>query len=153
MDPVYAHLTLNHVPVIGTLIALVLLAGAFLRRSDELARAALWLLVVMSLFGVVAFLTGEPAEERVEHLPGFSENAIHEHEEAAEPTLIAIIVMGVAALGALVAFWKKPQLPRWVVVAVLVAALVCAGLLGWTARLGGQIRHTEVGAAPAPDRD
>ena len=41
------------------------------------------------------FLTGEPAEEVVGHLPGISEQAIEEHEEAAE---VAAIVTGFAGL-------------------------------------------------------
>jgi len=152
IDGLYAHLLLNHIPVIGTVIALPLLIAAFLRRSNELARAALVLLVAMSIVGAVVFYTGEPAEDRVEKLPGFSKEVIHEHEEAGEKAMFAIPALGVVSLGGLLAYRKRPELPRWFVALVLAIALATLGLTAWTAQLGGKIRHTELEAAPAPQQ-
>lgn len=71
--------------------------------------------------------------------------------EAAEASLIATGVAGVLALVAL-GVYRRRALPRWVTGAAFAAALVASTLLGWTANLGGRIRHAEIGgtaAAPA----
>jgi uncharacterized membrane protein len=146
MNAIHLHLLLNHVPVIGAVIGVALLVGALARRSDELGKAALALFVVLASISAVVFLTGEPAEELVEKLPGFSEALTHQHEEVAEVALFAMIAVGVfSALGLLV-FRKRPM-ARWVTPAALALSLVAAGLMGYAANLGGMIRHTEIRSA------
>ncbi len=143
MNTVHLHLLLNHVPVIGAVLGLLLLGVAFLRRSDELARVALGAFAFLGAVSVVVFLTGEPAEELVEKLPGFSEALTERHEEAA---LVATIVMGVVGFLSLtgLAVFRARALARWVVPAAFVLALGATATMGYAANLGGQIRHTEI---------
>jgi hypothetical protein len=144
MSWAHIHLALSHVPVIGLLIVLLLLAVARVRRSTELTRASYVLLVLMAASAVVVYLTGEPAEELVENLPGFSEAIVEEHEEVA---LIATIGMGGLGLIALVGLirFRAPRIePAWYGRGVLLLALLMGGLMAWTANLGGQIRHSEI---------
>lgn len=143
MNLVHLHLLLNHVPVIGTVLIAVLLAWALLRDSSELGKISLGLLGLLAAVAVVVYLTGEPAEELVEELPGISEPIMERHEEIA---LVATIVMGVVgalALGALAAFRRRP-LPRGLTGLALIATLGTAAVMGYTANLGGQIRHSEI---------
>lgn len=149
MNAAHVHLLLNHVPVIGTVFGILLFAVARVRRSDELTRVGLGFFVLLALVAIVVYLTGEPVEHLVEDLPGISEPAIERHEEA---SLVATIVLGafgaVAALG-LLAF-RRRALPRWLTTAALLLSLVPSAFMAWAANLGGQIRHTEIGAgAPA----
>ena len=90
------------------------------------------------------FLTGEPAEEVVEHLPGISEPAIGEHEEAAEVAAIVTGLAGLLGLWLLVARRGGRQAPTWLLAATFVVALVAAGLMARAANLGGYIRHPEI---------
>jgi hypothetical protein len=151
MNPAHAHLVLNHIPVVGTIIGLIVLAYGMLRRSHEVRMAACFVLVLVALLAIPTFLTGEPAEELVEELPGVSHDVIHEHEEAAELAIWVIEIMGVAALVALLWNWKRGAVPAWLITVVLVTALAAVGTMGWTANLGAKIRHPEItGAPPAP---
>ena len=156
MNSIHLHLLLNHVPVIGAVFGVFLLAAAFARRSDELGKAALGLFALLAATSVVVFLTGEPAEELVEKLPGFSEAITERHEDVA---LIAVVSMGLTGLFCLItlAVFRKRPLARWVTPVALVISLGVAGLMGYTANLGGQIRHTEIrttaAAAPTGDAD
>jgi uncharacterized membrane protein len=156
MSAVHLHLMLNHLPVVGSLIGILLLAVALLRRSSELAEVTLGLFGLLGAASLAVFLTGEPAEELVEKLPGFSESITHAHEEVAEFATIVMVGFGVLALGALAAF-RRHALPRWVTAGGLALALVAGGLMGYTGYLGGQVRHTEVragaGATPAGDQE
>jgi hypothetical protein len=63
-----------------------------------------------------------------------------------------IAAFGALALGALMVF-RARSLPRWIVVSSFVGMLAVAGVMGWTANLGGQIRHTEIaGGGPGAER-
>lgn len=149
MNTVHIHLLLNHVPVIGTLLGIVLIAWAILRSSTEVARTALALFVILAPIALVVYLTGEPVEHLVERLPGVTEGAIEAHEEAATIATVALGGLGVVALWALV-YFRRRVLPRAVLLIVLVYSLAVGGLMAWTANLGGQIRHTEIRAAAPP---
>jgi formate hydrogenlyase subunit 3/multisubunit Na+/H+ antiporter MnhD subunit len=143
MSFVHLHLLLNHVPMIGTLFVLVLLAVAFWKRSDAMGKLALVLLVGISLVTAIVFLTGEPAEEAVENVAGVSEAVIHRHEDAANVALVGASLLGAFSVALLVWYRRRP-LPRWTVGASLMAVLSASGVMAWTANLGGQIRHTEI---------
>ena len=144
MSWAHIHLALNHVPVIGLLIALLLLAVATLRRSAELTRVSYALLVLLAATTVVVYLTGEPAEELVENLPGFSEALVEEHEEVALIATIGMGVLGLVALVGLIRFRPPWIAPAWYGRGVLLLALLMGGVMVWTANLGGQIRHSEI---------
>lgn len=151
MSRVHLHLLLNHVPVIGMIIGLCLLAWAVFRTDHELGRVTLGLFAILAVVALATFLTGEPAEEAVEGLAGVSEGAIERHEEAALLATIALGVLGALSLAALVRF-RRRALPLRVMRLLLVMALVPAVAMGWAANLGGQIRHTELRAGePASD--
>lgn len=100
MDPLYVHLVLNHFPVIGTLIGIALLGLGFASRSDAVKRASLVILLGMAIMTIPVYLTGEPAEERVENAGGVSQPVIEEHEEAAKFAFAAMGFAGIIALGA-----------------------------------------------------
>jgi len=154
MDPLYVHLLINHVPLIGTIGSVLLLAAAFFTRSKDLATAGLVGVVLVALATIPTYLTGEPAEERVEHLAGFSRDAIHEHEDAGKFAIIAMEIAGVVALAALVMSRRRPTSRVWLGVTLLVS-LWGLSVVARTAYLGGKIRHTEVhgAAAASDDRD
>ena len=143
MSPVHLHLLLNHVPVIGLIIVIFVLAAGFARRNDGIAKLGLVMLVGAALVTIAVYLTGEPAEEAIENLAGVSETLIHSHEEAAEAAFIATSIAGAAALALLLAY-RRRQLARWALGASLALTLVVSGRMAWTANLGGQIRHTEI---------
>jgi uncharacterized membrane protein len=136
---------LNHFPVLGTLFGLVLLAWGIVRRNDSLQRAALLTFTVVALIAIPVYLTGEPAEEAVEHLAGTAESAIKPHEDAALISFIAMELLGALALGTLLLSRTRFN-PALVVRSALAVAVVTGGLMAWTANLGGRIRHGEVGA-------
>ena len=144
MDFVHLHLMASHIPVIGILLLVPLIAFALVRRSDELGKVSLWGLAFVAGAAVAVYLTGEPTEEGVESLAGISKSMIEQHEELA---LVATIVLGVVGLLALVALFRsrKRPLSRGIVVAALFSVIAISALFGWTANLGGKIRHSEIG--------
>jgi uncharacterized membrane protein len=152
MSPVHIHLLLNHLPVIGTIVAIALLSWALVRRSAEMTRASFGMFGVFAILGLVVYLTGEPAEHLVKDLAGVSHDGIERHEEAAFVATVLLGGLGALALGGLLVFRRAAAIPRRFAVLVLALSLVPATAMAWTANLGGQIRHTEIRAgveAPA----
>ena len=152
MSIVHMHLLLNHIPVVGAFVGIALFGYALARRSSEVTKVSLGLFVVLAAISVAVFLTGEPAEEAIEHLPGFSSGITEEHEEIGRLAMLAIVFFGALGAGALTYFRRRP-VPRWLSAVALLISLSLGGLMTVTASLGGQIRHTEIrtGASAAEE--
>lgn len=146
INAAHLHLILNHFPIVGVFYAFMLLLFSLIKKHEVVARTGLALLVLSALFAIPTYLSGEEAEEVVEHLPAISEHKIEEHEEAAETAFIAIEILGFLALldlifsfrvaeGASIAYRRK---------LILVFTLAALGLVANAARLGGEIRHPEI---------
>lgn len=143
MSGAHLHLIVNHIPVLGAVFGLLLLAYGLVRRNDGVVRASLWTLAIVGLAGLMAYLTGEPAEEIVEELPGVSEAILERHEEAALLATIGGGIVGLAALAGLLLHRARPVASAFSAV-MLLLTLGLFGGMAWTANLGGQIRHGEI---------
>lgn len=144
MDPVHIHLLLNHLPIVGVPLVAALLGWGLVRGSRELIRTAMAGAVILAALTYPVFLTGEPAEEGVEHLAGFSERLVHEHEERAELALIAVLLTGAIAGAGLLVTRRTTTAPRTMGGLTLTALLVSGALLALTGKSGGEIRHEEI---------
>ncbi len=144
MDAAHLHLLLNHIPVIGTAAGLFLLAWGLWRNSDELKRVSLAIFMISAVVAIPTYLTGESAEELVEHLSGVSESLIERHEDAAVVSIVALEALGLAAAVTLALFQRAHRAVNVMLVASLALAVVTGALMARTANLGGQIRHTEI---------
>jgi hypothetical protein len=155
MSPTQLHLALNHLPLFGSAIAIVLFIWALLARSRDLTKAALVLTFVCGIAGFVAKQSGEGAEEQVEHLPWANEELIHEHEEAGEWAFYLLGLAGVGALAGLVRMrgGKEARLEAMIVLGITVVAFAATAK---TALAGGEIRHEEIRPGfvfPAPSNN
>lgn len=146
MDPVHLHLLLNHWPILGTLIGLLLLVSGYLLREGRrwLTRAALVTFIAGAVIAAPTNLTGEQAEHKIEHLPGVSEHMIEEHEESADAALWACTVLGAVALVALLLERRDHRYTRVVMLAVLLLAIATAALMVRTGNEGGKIRRPDL---------
>ena len=144
MNWAHVHLILNHIPLIGIGFVILLFIIALLRKSNELIDVSLIFVVIVALWAIPAYLTGEPAEEIVEDLPGISEELIKEHEEQAEIAFILVEVTGAIALITLIARRYSNKLGQRLAILTLVALIISGGLIAWTANLGGKIHHQEI---------
>ncbi len=149
MDSLYIHLVLNHFPVIGTVVGIAVLVLGFLTGSDAVKRTSLVIVAAMAIMTVPVYLTGEPAEERVENAAGVSKPLIEEHEDAAKLAFAAMGVAGFVALGALLISFRLARFANFGFGAALVVSLAAFGLVARTAGVGGQIRHAEIRAGSA----
>lgn len=140
----HLHLALNHFPVVGLFFTIVLLAFGLKKNSEDLKVASLWAFIAVAILALGAYFTGEYAEDMVEHMPGVTEAVIHAHETAALVALIFIEVLGALSIAAVVLYRKHKVLHGGILKGLMVFSLIALILIGRTANLGGQVRHTEV---------
>jgi len=139
----HLHLMINHFPLFGAAIAIVVLAWALVARSRDLTRAGLVLTMVCGIGGYVAKESGEGAEHQLESLPWFTKQIFEQHEDAADWAFATLAVAAVAAAASLVRMrgGKPARLETGI---TLFLVLVAFAATARTALAGGQIRHEEV---------
>ncbi|HLZ88183.1 MAG TPA: hypothetical protein VKQ52_13105 [Puia sp.] len=130
-------------PVILSVAGFGLLLFALLRKQPLLVSTAYWVLLIAAVAALPVYLTGEGTAERLEKLPGITENSIESHEEVAESAFIAIELVGVLSILGLI-FQKRIKLGKALRLLTLLFAFVAAAVLAEAAHLGGQIRHSEI---------
>jgi uncharacterized membrane protein len=150
MNSAHLHLILNHLPVLGTVFGLAILAFGLWKRSEDNKQLALGLLVITALLAIPTYLTGEPAEGAVKGLSGVAGDLIERHEEAAGVALGGVLALGLFAVVGLVAFRRQRPVATWFGVTALLGALIVSGLMAWTANLGGQVHHPEIRGPASP---
>lgn len=143
LNPAHLHLMLNHIPLFGALFASLLIGWGLLRKSEDVLRLGLALAFVVGIATWGVMLTGEPAEEVVEHMAGVSRRTIHAHEEAAEWATYVLAAAGVVSLLALWMVRKRRQAGRGLSILALVISLVGLAAVSRAALLGGEIMHPE----------
>ena len=147
MNQTHIHLLITHLPIIGSILGGLVLAHGIWTKSNQTKIAAYLLLILSSIGAVIAYLTGEGAEQTVEKIQGISEKIIEQHSDFAVYALVALSILGVAALLGLFFAFINSTLSRTVAIITLVISLVSFGLIAYTGYLGGQIRHTEISNA------
>jgi len=147
MDGLQLHLLTNHLPIVGTFAALLVVLVGMLRRSDAAISTGLIVYAVMALMAVPAYLSGEEAEERVEQISGINEGAIHEHEEMAEVTLWLTVISGLLALGAVITHHRNMKISSKIALAFVIIAIAAFAQAALTGHEGGKIRRPDLGGA------
>ncbi|WP_294746591.1 DUF2231 domain-containing protein [uncultured Exiguobacterium sp.] len=134
---------LNGIPlhplVVHAPIGLLLFATLLLLCSLQWTRIklfALITLVVGLLSGIVAYITGDGAEEFGIDKWNLERADIHQHENFA---LYSMITFGISLLFLLLSYRSKGKV--WLAVSLIVA-LIGSGLLAYAGHLGGQMVYT-----------
>lgn len=141
MDQTHLHLITNHVAIIGTLFAAIVLVIGFVSDTIQTRVASFILMLLSSIGAFITFRTGHEAEETVEHIKGISEYAIEQHEEFAETALWFIALLGIASIMGLFAAKKNLAAEKKISWVILLICLISFAIFAWTGYLGGQIMH------------
>jgi len=143
MNPTHIHLLLNHFPIIGTLIGSIILLYSIIKKQNAGKNIGAFIIVVMAIIAIPVLLTGEPAEESIEHLSGISKALIHDHEEASEKAFWLMEITGIFSLIALFLYKIKSALAPKAFLIAFVFSAVTFFAIAWAGNLGGKIRHPE----------
>ena len=155
MNGHWLHLSINHFPIVLSIVGALAALVAFVTRRRAALLYALVTMVAAGLTSYPAQFTGEYAEEAVEHRWYVDESAIHAHEEAGERATWILIAGGVAAAIGMYVVLRAPReatpsaLLLTLMLVLSVSGAVAAGYTGWQ---GGKIvsRNERLGAGSAP---
>lgn len=144
MDAAHIHLVVNHIPILFTPLALIILIWGWMRDVKSYVRLSMWGFIIAGVFAYIAFQSGEGAEEIVEGVIASGEQFIHDHEEWAEWSLWGSLILGVLSIAGLYVDTYLQKLKKTLLVGIIILSSFNSGILAYTAYLGGQIRHSEI---------
>lgn len=160
MNQTHIHLLINHLPIVGSILGGFVLAFGLWTKSEHTKLAAYNLMILSALGAIIAYLTGEAAEETIEHIQGIVKERIELHANFALVALVSMIILGVASAVGIWIVIKSPSLSQIYAYLMLIVSLISFGLVAQTGYLGGQIRHTELSSTyvspllnSEPDKD
>ena len=151
----YAHLLINHFPVVLSVVAFATTILAFLLRRRVLWQAAMAALTIAGLFIFPVHFTGDQADHALNDPWYIKPGTIEAHDNAAGIAMWVILIVGAFAAYSWWRSVKRPEeiLPGWMRTGVFVGAIAALGTVTYTAYLGGKIIHEapilHVPAAPA----
>ncbi len=167
MNGAHSHLLINHFPIIGLILGVLVMLIGVLAKSTITRRVALFLFLIAGITALPSFKTGENAEHYLMDstktgscgsgtgsctcAPGMAEKAKHEmheyieeHEESAEtfmPFMWGIIVLSAIAL---FLEWKKKSMAFLASVVVLLLGVFAIYFAKQVGTTGGEIMHQEI---------
>ena len=144
MNDAHYHLLVNHLPIVGLLIGILVLITGLVLKKSQVKLTALGIFIFSALASIAAFYTGEGAEEIVENISGISETLIHTHEEYAESFFTLTLILGGIALIGFIAEVKKFKYAKYFIYLTLLLALSDGVLTKYVGTSGGEIRHSEI---------
>ena len=139
----YAHLLINHFPVVLSVVALAVTALALILGQRGLWLTAMAALTVAGLFIYPVHFTGDKAGQALKDPWYVMPGALEAHDKAAGIAMWAILIAGAFAA---YSWWRSMQrpadfIPGWMRAGVLVGSLAAVGTITYTAYLGGKIVH------------
>lgn len=150
-DPAYRHMLLNHVPIIGLFVALVVLATGLVLRQAALLFAGLALVALTAGASIPVARYGDAAYPAIyDMLDGHGRAWLDYHAELAGTWLPLLYANAGLALAALVLGIARPRTLLWTSAVVALVTLLGVAGAGAIARSGGQIQHPEFRLADPP---
>ncbi len=143
MNWAYIHLVINHFPIVGTIIGTTLLAAGVIFKNQGVTISGLGTIVFAALIAIVAYMTGNPAEELMRGFPDIAKSLISRHENIATVGMYLMVTAGLLAASSLYSIWKKDKAIRLLIILTLAFSLISSGIMVYIGRTGGQIRHSE----------
>lgn len=144
MESSRLHLLVDHLPITGVIIGLLVLIVGLALRRDEVKITSLGIFIFSALTSLFALYTGENAEKAVKEDGNFSETLIHMHEEYSTYFLLALLVLGVISIITYIVHLKKLKAAIYMYIVVLATAIGATYIGHIVSTSGRQIHHPEI---------
>ena len=152
-QPEYIHVLINPLPVYGLAMGSLGLIVAFFLRSRPAQIATLVIVLICAASAWPVYEFGKQAKDRVLSMENEAGGAwLEEHEDRAEDLIWMFYGLAVLSAIALVAPAKWPRSATPLLIAVILLGLATLGAGGYIAYAGGKIRHREFRNVPPPQR-
>lgn len=143
MNPAHFHILIVHLPLVGVVIGLLVLATGMALRSATVKKTGLYLILIPASLAIPAYLSGEGAEEIAERVEGVSHHTTHEHAEWAFRFVWMAGFMVVLCMAALWSAERRKHILVKLYWLALAGGIASAAVGTYAGYLGGKIRHPE----------
>jgi uncharacterized membrane protein len=139
----YAHLLINHFPVVLSISALAVTVLALILRRRGLWLTAMGALTAAGIFIYPVHFTGDQADHALNDPWYIAPGVIDKHDNAATIAMWVILIAGIFAAYSWWRSLKRPAelIPGWMRAGVIVGSIAAVGTVTYTAYLGGKIIH------------
>lgn len=147
MNAPHIHLLINHLPIIGLIIGILVVIFGLLTKKQVVSSVGLWITMIAGLSSYPTMYSGGASEHFFEENKGkycVNEDLIHEHEEAADLAFWPCIVTGVFAGIALFGHRKGHKHTKKAEILVVFIGIIAIVLISKAGLTGGEIRHPEI---------
>lgn len=144
MNEAHVHLLVNHFPIIVPIIGILIMLGGLYFRSETIKKTAYAVFILGAILTVPASVTGEGAEEVVEHIQGIEESFIKTHEDVADIFAVLSYILGGISVIGLWASIKQKRFSNTLALITILFSLIVLFFAAKTGTTGGEIRHTEI---------
>ena len=144
MNLAHIHIVLNHVPSLGSILGLAVLAWATYTKNESLKKFSFGLLTVVALATLPTYLSGNAARQVIAKEPNALLGVVEVHQNGAMLTLVAMTFAGAFAWFGLWEIRRFSRASSLTTVGTLLTSAVASALILYTANIGGKIRHIEI---------
>lgn len=144
MNLAHVHIVLNHVPSLGSIAGLLLLAAGIYKKDEALKQFAYGVLVLITMAVLPTYITGAEAQRLVSKSPTYSAGMVQLHQNAAMITLLAMTAAGMFAWFGMWEYRRHSRSGSLTTMAALISTMAAVGLVLVTASIGGKISHMEI---------
>ena len=144
MNIAHLHLILNHFPLIGSVIGLLILLEGYYFNNSQIKRTALRVFILSAIVAAIAFITGDPAEESIKNQVGVNGKLIEVHEQRAIVYLISVAALGLISFITLLGDVDRKSFRKPLYITIIGLSVLVIIISQWMATAGGEIRHPEI---------
>jgi hypothetical protein len=144
MNLAHFHIVVNHVPSLGSIAALLLLAAGIYKKDEAIKQFAYQVLVLITMAVLPTYITGAEAQRIVSKNASYSAGMIQLHQNVAMITLLFMTLAGMFAWFGIWEYRRHKRSGSLATVATLIFTTAAVVLVLDTASIGGKISHSEI---------
>jgi uncharacterized membrane protein len=144
MNLAHVHIVINHVPSLGSVLGLLLLAAGMYKKSEPIKQFAYFVLVMITMAVLPTYISGAEAQAIVAKNPSYSPGMIQLHQNAAMITLLIMTAAGMFAWFGLWEFRRQARSSSVTTICTLISTMCAVVSVLITAYIGGSISHSEI---------
>jgi hypothetical protein len=144
MNLAHFHIMVNHVPSLGSILGLLLLALGIYKKDETIKQFAYFVLVLITVAVLPTYVSGAEAQRIVKTSASYSAGMVQLHQNLA---MVTLLVMTFAGMFAWFGTWEIRRQKRsgsLTTAATLILTTAAVVLVLDTASIGGKINHSEI---------
>jgi uncharacterized membrane protein len=144
MNLAHFHIVVNHIPSLGSIAGLALLAAGIYRKDEVIKQFGYTVLVLITMAVLPTYISGAEAQRIVAKNPSYSAGMIQLHQNMAMITLLLMTFAGMFAWFGIWEYRRHKRSSSLTSMATLITTTAAIVLVLETASIGGKISHSEI---------